>query len=183
MPVKAVFIVLHQLACILTRLPRASISWWRWTSVRYLGYYLMQTPDGSCDFRFSIACIINQLCNFVKRFLKSFFKQAWKRFAYAAWKRTEPPLTTTKPTRFADVWPDTQRELVGLQRTGLDTAGLCGTSLHIREQVHVRRRAILPLDVVHDLVINYKLQLQQCSIFLKMLIRVYRLLFLLPVTP
>lgn len=72
--------------------------------------------------------------------------------AYKAWERAEPPSVTTEPTRFANVWSDTQRELVGLQRTRLDTVGLCGTSLHIREQVSVRRWEILSFNIVHILV-------------------------------
>lgn len=34
--------------------------------VRYLGHSPLQLPDGSCVFKFSIDCIITQLCDFVK---------------------------------------------------------------------------------------------------------------------
>ncbi len=34
--------------------------------VRYLGHSPLQIPNGSCVFKFSIDCIITQLCKFVK---------------------------------------------------------------------------------------------------------------------
>ena len=117
--------------CILTRLPRASISWWRWTLVRYLGYFPLQIPDGSCDFSFSIACIINQLCDFVKWILKKFFGQAWKRLACEGRKRAEMPLTASERTRAIGIWPDihswTPADRTGHGRTFWDKPKLTGS--------------------------------------------------------
>lgn len=157
--------------CILTRLPRASISWWRWTLVRYLGYSPLQIPDGSCDFRFSIACIINQLCDFVKWILKKFFGQAWKRLACEAWKRAEFPLTALERTRAIGIWPDirswTPADRVGHGGTFLDRTVRRGAG---------RRSAAGNSDRICCSYFIHQLQEQEqdCSRLFKMLIRAYR---------
>lgn len=109
--------------------------------VRYLGYSPLQIPDGSCDFSFSIACIINQLCDFVKWILKNFFGQAWKRLACEVLEEGGIAFDSLG-THTCD--RHLARYAVGLQQTDLNTAELFWTGQYAREQVGVRRLVIWP---------------------------------------
>lgn len=151
MTVKAVFPVIGY--CKLTRLPlKAPMSTVDVLSVTWGITCCKHLTVRTIDFRLFV--LYTRFTFLSRAFLKNFSNGLENGLFSRFGRGQKPPLAAMKRTRVVWIWPDTQRERVGLRRTRLDTAGLCGTNLHIRERVCVWRRAILTLDSVHILVIS-----------------------------
>lgn len=138
--------------------------------VRYLGYSPLQIPDGSCDLSFSIACIINQLCDFVKWILK-FFSDRLENGLPARFGRGRKclwqPRNSQRRRASGQIRRRKELDFSGREWTRQDFSGQDWTGRYAWEQVDVRQRAILPINGVNTLVTTTNYNYNNTSHFYK----------------